>query len=162
MNVPTLHPDFADLLSCFVAEDVRFLVVGAFAVAAHGVVRATGDLDVWVRPDPENAGRVWRALQRFGAPLRRHGLGPEDFATPGAVYQMGLPPVRIDVLTRVDGVGFDEAWADRLVGQVGGLTLAFLGRRTLVRNKRAAGRPKDLQDVLLLAEAGVSVEDDPG
>lgn len=159
MSFPRLYPDFVDLLSSFLAEDVAFLLVGAFAVAANGVVRATGDLDVWVRPDEENARRVWRALSRFGAPLSNHRVTATDFAARGTVYQMGLPPMRIDVLTQIDGVEFDEAWDSRIVADVGGLPLAFLGRRELIRNKRAAGRKKDLQDIELLREAGVPIDD---
>jgi len=159
VSFPRLYPDFVDLLSSFLAEDVAFLLVGAFAVAANGVVRATGDLDVWVRPDEENARRVWRALSRFGAPLANHRVTATDFAARGTVYQMGLPPMRIDVLTQIDGVEFDEAWDSRIVADVGGLPLAFLGRRELIRNKRAAGRKKDLQDIELLREAGVPIDD---
>ena len=159
MSFPRLYPDFVDLLSSFLAEDVAFLLVGAFAVAANGVVRATGVLDVWVRPDEENARRVWRALSRFGAPLSNHRVTVTDFASRGTVYQMGLPPVRIDVLTQIDGVEFDEAWESRIVADVGGLPLAFLGRRELIRNKRASGRTKDLQDLELLREAGVPIDD---
>ena len=159
MSFPRLYPDFVDLLSSFLAEDVAFLLVGAFAVAANGVVRATGDLDVWVRPDEENARRVWRALSRFGAPLSNHRVSVSDFAARGTVYQLGLPPMRIDVLTQIDGVEFDEAWDARIVADVGGLPLAFLGRRELIRNKRAAGRKKDLQDIELLREAGVPIDD---
>lgn len=161
VSVPSLHPDFSDLLTCFREEQVEFLIVGAFALAANGVVRATGDLDVWVRPDPDNARRVWRALARFGAPLGRDDLKVSDLASPGTVYQMGLPPMRIDVLTGIDGVAFDEAWASRIEEQIGALRLCFLGRRDLVRNKRATGRIKDQQDVELLREAGVPVDDDP-
>lgn len=140
-------------------EDVAFLLVGAFAVAANGVVRATSDLDVWVRPDAENARRVWPALARFGAPLASHRVTVADLATPGTVYQMGLPPMRIDVLTRIDGVTFDESWETRIEADIGGLHLGFLGRRALIQSKRAAGRQKDLQDIELLREAGVRVDD---
>lgn len=138
---------------------MAFLLVGAFALAAYGVVRATGDLDVWVRPDEENTRRVWCALLRFGAPLAAHRVSVGDFAAPGAVYPMGLPPMRIDVLTQIDGVGFDQAWDSQIVAEVGGLQLPFLGARELIRNKRASGRKKDLQDIELLREAGVHVDD---
>ena len=159
MNLPRLYPDFADLLECLLQERVEFLLVGAFAVAANGVIRATSDLDIWVRPDPVNAGRVWTALARFGAPLQAHGVRISDFATAAAVYQMGLPPTRIDILTRIDGITFEEAWPGRIEADIGGLRVAFLGRRDLVRNKRASGRPKDIQDLELLRQAGVNVDD---
>lgn len=159
MRLPQLYPDFIDLIACLDQEGVEFLLVGAFAVAANGVIRATSGLDVWVRPEPANADRVWRALARFGAPLHAHGVRPGDFASPAAVYQMGLPPTRIDILTRIDGVTFDEAWPSRIEVDIGGVRVRILGRRELIRNKRAAGRPKDIQDIELLRQAGVPIDD---
>jgi hypothetical protein len=125
-------------------------VVGAHALAVHGVVRATGDLDLWVRPDPENAERAWRALARFGASLEAMGLTREDLTQPGTVYQIGLPPRRIDLLTEISGVGFDEAWSSKTLKDVEGLQIPFLGRQDLLQNKRASGRAKDLADIELL------------
>jgi hypothetical protein len=116
----------------------------------HGVVRTTGDLDIWVRPDSENAQRVWRALAGFGAPVEAMGLTLQDLSNPGTVYQIGLPPKRIDILTEISGVEFDEAWGSRIVQEADGLTIPFLGRQTLLRNKQASGRTKDLADVELL------------
>lgn len=145
-----LNPDFIDLLEAFNRAQVEFMVVGAHALAAHGVPRATGDLDVWVRPSPENASRVVTALTAFGAPLSQHQVTRDDFARPGTVYQMGLPPRRIDVLTQITGVAFDEAWPGRIELDLKDTRVAFLGREALLRNKRAAARPKDLLDVELL------------
>jgi hypothetical protein len=108
-----LNPDFRDLLLAFAAQGVEFVVVGAYALALHGVPRFTGDLDVFVRPSAENARKVWEALASFGAPVDAAGVQPSDFATPGIVYQIGLPPARVDVLTEISGVTFDEAWATR-------------------------------------------------
>ena len=125
---------------------VQFLIVGAHALAAHGLPRATGDLDVLVRPDPDNAQRVYRALAAFGAPMAAHGVSAADFEAPGNVYQLGLPPRRIDMLTQISGVIFEEAWESRLVIEIDGAPVAVLGRAELVRNKRAPGRPKDLVD----------------
>jgi len=142
-----LNPDFRDLLLAFSGEDVEFVVIGAHALALHGVPRGTGDLDVLVRPSEENAARVWRALVRFGAPMETAGVRAADFATRGIVYQIGLPPSRIDVLTEITGVTFDEAWASRMAVDLEGSTIWFLGREALVRNKQATGRPKDLADV---------------
>lgn len=159
MTAPALNEDFLDLLTAFVEESVEFLLVGAFALAANGAPRFTGDLDVWVRPDPVNAERVLRGLRRFGAPVDVHGLGVEDLGRAGSIYQMGLPPRRIDVLTQIDGVTFDDAWRGRIVVRIGDVTMPFLGLRELVRNKRAAGRPKDLLDIELLREAGAPVDD---
>lgn len=133
-----------------------FLVVGAHAMAVHGVPRATGDLDVWVRPDGDNAERVLRALIRFGAPIEAMNVKADDLARPGMIYQIGLPPRRIDILTEISAVDFDEAWASRLTQQIAGLDVPFLGRDALLRNKRASGRTKDLSDVVLLERQGGS------
>lgn len=149
-----LNADFLDLLEAFSRARVEFIVVGAHALAANGVVRATGDLDVWVRPSPENASRVVEALRDFGAPLAQHGVTEKDFARAGGVYQMGLPPRRIDVLTQISGVEFAEAWPERTMIALRELPVGFLGRAALLKNKRAAGRPKDLLDVDLLERQG--------
>jgi hypothetical protein len=146
-----LNPDFAEMLSALSDEGADYLLVGAYAMGAHGVPRATGDIDIWVRPAAPNAARVMRALVRFGAPLLN--LTVEDLARPGTVFQIGLPPRRIDLLTAIDGVGFDEAWSSRIEAKMGGLTVPVLGREALIRNKRAAGRPKDLVDVQVLERA---------
>jgi hypothetical protein len=128
------------------AADARFLIVGGYAVALHGRPRATKDLDVWVEASTENAGRVFQALRAFGAPL--HGLTERDFATPDVALQIGVPPQRVDVLTRVSGVAFEEAWPNRVEVTLGpDLRCAFVGLADLLRNKRAAGRPQDLADV---------------
>ena len=145
-----LNDDFRDLLLALQEEGAEFVVVGAYAVAAHGAPRATGDLDVLVRPTGENAARVYRALLRFGAPLQALDIAEADLARPGMVCQIGLPPRRIDVITEISGVSFDEAWADRLVREVDGLQLVFPSLDVLIRNKRASGRPKDLADVARL------------
>jgi hypothetical protein len=140
-----MNPDFVDLLRAFIAADVRFLVVGAYALAIHGRPRATGDLDVWIEPAPANASRVVRALAQFGAPLA--DISEADFSTPGVTYQIGVPPGRIDVLTELTGLTFDEAWADRLRRPFGDVDVDFIGRASFIRNKRATGRPKDLGDI---------------
>lgn len=142
-----LNPDFRDLLECFGREGVEYVLVGAYALAFHGSPRATGAIDVFVRATVPNAERVWRALVAFGAPLAAAGVKPQDFAAPGIVYQVGLPPRRIDILTDISGVSFDEAWASRVLGDLEGLAVPFLGRQTLIANKRASGRLKDLADV---------------
>jgi hypothetical protein len=140
-----MNPDFRDLLAEFNAHGVEFLVVGAHALAAHGLVRATKDLDVWVRPAPENAARVIAALRTFGAPL--HDLTAEDLTRPGLIFQIGVDPLRIDVITTIDGVGFDEAWPERTEARFADQTVGVLSRRHLIQNKRAAGREQDLLDV---------------
>jgi hypothetical protein len=140
------------MLSRLQEQGAAFLVVGAHALALHGYVRATGDLDLWVRPDPVNAEKVWQALVRFGAPIEAMGLTLKDLARPGIVYQIGLPPRRIDLLTEISGMSFDEAWPERVVEAVGSLQVPFLGREALIRNKKATGRPKDLSDVAALEQ----------
>lgn len=144
--------DFVDILNDFSAANVEFVVVGAHAMALHGVPRATGDLDLFVRPSSENAGRVLSALQAFGAPLAAHGVTQGDFETPDTVYQIGLPPRRIDIMTSISGVDFDEAWESREQVDIDGTQVPFLGRDALIRNKRSSGRDKDLVDLRLLTE----------
>jgi len=150
MTIPRLHRDFEDFLHALCDAAADFLVVGAYAMAFHGVPRATGDIDVLVRPTPDNARRVWQALVSFGAPLAAAGLTVEDLHTPGTVYQMGVVPRRIDVLTDITGVTFDEAWSTRVAREIAGSTIHFIGRDALARNKRATGRPKDLADLEIL------------
>ncbi len=147
-----MNEDFRDILAALLGSGARFLVVGAHAMAAHGVPRATGDLDLWVARDEDNAARVFSALKGFGAPVAALGLTLADLTRPDRVIQLGLPPRRIDILTGISGVGFDDAWVDRLRHSVGDLNVPFLGRAALVRNKRAAGRAKDLADLEALGE----------
>ena len=144
-----LNPDFHDMLSVLCDEGAEFLLVGAYALATHGLPRATGDMDIWIRRSEENAERVWRALRRFGAPLT--GLTEDDLNTPNLVFQIGIAPRRIDILTSIDAVQFDEAWPDRRVVEIEGLSIGVIGRLHLIRNKRAVGRPQDLADVAWLA-----------
>jgi hypothetical protein len=140
-----MNQDFVDLLRDFLAADVRFLIVGAYALAHHGRPRATGDLDVWVDATPDNASRVLRALAAFGAPLG--GVSATELSTPGVVFQIGIAPRRIDILTELTGLTFDEAWSDREAGRFGDLTVDFIGRAAFIRNKRATGRARDLGDI---------------
>ena len=149
---PDVNEDFEDVLAALSAEHCEFVVVGAHALAAHGAPRATGDLDVFVRPSPENAARVFRALVRFGAPLAAHGVSAKDFSTVGTIYQIGLPPRRIDLLTSLSGVTFDEAIASTVVGHVGAQEVKCIGIDAMIRNKRASGRTKDLADAEVLEE----------
>ena len=128
------------------------MVVGAHALAAHGVARATGDIDILVRPNRENALRVLQALGAFGAPLANHGVGVAELATPGIVYPLGLPPRRIDILTAIDAVPFDTAWQGRVSQKIDGRQIPFLGKKELIHNKRSTGRARDLLDLALLEE----------
>jgi hypothetical protein len=149
-----VNEDFRDLLAALLGVEARFLVVGAHALAVHGVPRATGDLNVWIAADPANAERVWSGLMRFGAPVATLGVRRDDLTQPDRVVQIGLPPRRIDILTSISGVAFDEAWPERVTHEVDGLVVPFLGRSALVRNKRATGRTKDQADLEALGEIG--------
>lgn len=152
MTLEGLHEDFRDLLVLFADAGVEFVIVGAYALAFHGAPRASGDIDLFVRPSLANAQRVFDELPRFGAPLESAGVTAGDFAQPAAVYQIGLPPRRIDVLTEISGVTFDEAWTSRVVGEVEGRTVGFIGRAALLKNKEASGRPKDIADAARLRQ----------
>lgn len=143
-----LNPDFRDMLSVFCEEKVEFLLVGAYALAVHGLPRATGDMDLWVARSEENARRVRRALARFGAPTS--DLDEHDVQTPGLVFQVGVAPRRIDIMTSVDGVEFDDAWKHRLEIEVAGLRIPVICRDHLLKNKKATGRPQDLADLARL------------
>lgn len=140
-----MNPDFVDLLRAFIAADVRFLVVGAYALAVHGRPRATGALDIWVDATGENAGRVTRALATFGAPM--HDVTEADFAASSVTYQIGVAPGRIDILTELTGVIFADAWPGRMAAPFGEIDVNFIGREAFIRNKRATGRLKDLADI---------------
>ncbi len=140
-----LNRDHLDLLRAFIDAEVRFLVVGAHAVGYHAQPRATGDLAVWIEASLDNARRAHDALAAFGAPLE--DLSVPDLATPGIVFQMGVPPNRIDVLNEISGVGFTEAWKARSEATVAGMKVPVIGFDSLLANKRAAGRPKDLGDI---------------
>ena len=143
-----LNPDFRDMLSCLKDEGVDFIVVGAYALAAHGLTRATGDIDVWLRMSPDNARKVLRALAKFGAPTS--DLSEEDFTIPTTVLQLGVAPGRIDLLTAIDGVEFDEAAHDKVKIDVDGVEVFVLSKKDLLKNKLAAGRDKDLSDIVWL------------
>lgn len=153
-QAPELNDDFRDMLECLLEAEVEFVIVGAHALSVHGFARATGDIDILVEPTPENARRVMRALSSFGAPVGAHGVSERDFTTLGNVYQIGLPPRRIDLLTEITGVDFERAKTSRVLARVGDLELPFLGRDALIANKRAAGRPKDLVDAAELESLG--------
>ena len=145
-----MNRDFAEMLSALSDAGAEFLVVGAHALAAHGSPRATGDLDIWVNPTRANARRVLDALAVFGAPLGNLTL--EDLMAADTVFQIGVPPCRVDILSGISGVSFKEAWPRRVVLDIEGMTVPVLGRMDFVTNKRASGRPKDHLDLDLLGE----------
>jgi hypothetical protein len=146
-----VNPDFRDLFSILNEEKVEYLVAGAHAVIYHTEPRYTKDLDIWVNPTPENAQRVYKALARFGAPLR--DISAADFCDPDLVYQIGVAPNRIDILMGVSGVGFSSAWADRVASTYGGIPILIMGKSSLLAAKKAAGRPQDLLDVEKLQQS---------
>lgn len=137
-----LAPDFDEFIGSLTAHGVEFLVVGAYALALHGAPRFTGDLDVLVRPDRDNATRLLAALEAFGFPVTELSL--EAVVDRRRMLQMGLPPVQIQVMSAISGVEWEEAWANRMEAPLGRHRVSFLGRETFLRNKRAAGRPRDL------------------
>ena len=143
-----MNRDFVEMLSALSAAGVEYLIVGAYAMAAHGWPRATGDIDIWVRPTLENAERVMQALKQYGAPLS--DLTAADLTRPDTVFQIGLPPGRVDILSGVSGIEFDEAWATRMAVPLAGVETSAIGFDALLKNKVAAGRPKDLADVAWL------------
>ena len=140
-----MNPDFKELLLAFNAHNVDYLIVGAHAMAAHGHVRATKDLDIWVRPDQNNAERVLRALADFGSPVS--DLSTDDLTRKNTIFQIGMPPLRIDIITAIDGVEFTQAWPDRLETVFGGVPASVISRHHLITNKKTAARLQDLADV---------------
>lgn len=143
--------DFKELLESFNARRVEYVIVGAYALAHHGVPRFTGDLDVLVRPTPDNARRILTALNAFG--FESAGFTVDDFTTPERVVQLGVPPVRVDILTTISGVSWESADAGKVAADYGGTPVYFLGRAELVANKRACGRARDLADLEALGES---------
>jgi len=140
-----LSQDFKEWLACLIDTKTEFVVVGGYALAHHGCPRFTGDIDVLVRASPENAARIVEALARFG--FGSLGLKPSDFHAEGPVVQLGFAPQRIDILTRIDGVGWDAASRDPSIAEIGGMQVPFISRAALIANKRASGRLKDLADI---------------
>ena len=145
-----LFDDFRDILVELHRAGARFVVLGGHAVAFHGHPRATKDLDVLAEPSPDNAKRVYAALAAFGAPLSAFEVGVEDFASYDGVLQLGVPPRRIDIINRADGITFAEAVADGESFDLDGCAIPVIGRGALLKNKRAAGRPQDIADVKAL------------
>jgi hypothetical protein len=140
----SLNRDFSDLLSELNGEEARYLLVGGYALSSYGRPRATGDLDLWIEPSLLNAEKVFRALANYGAPLER--ITPADFTNPGIILQIGVAPNRVDILTSLTGLTFDEAWKNRKPTSFGEIPLFVISESDFVRNKRSVGRPQDLVD----------------
>ncbi len=145
-----VNSDFTELLNLFNANDVRYLIIGGYAVVQYAEPRFTKDLDVWVSADSSNAKAVFRALSAFGAPLA--GMTEQDFAAEGYFYQMGVPPVRVDVLMGIPGVDFEQAWQNRVQVDFEGLVVTFISKPDLIKAKLAAGRDQDLKDAKSLSK----------
>ncbi len=143
-----LDQDFNEFVALLATHDVRYMIVGGYALAAHGLPRATGDLDAWIWADPINAQRLLIALDEFG--LGGVGIEEADLTSPDRVIQLGYPPYRIDLLTQISGVEFEKAWARHIEVILDGVKVPFIGREDLIVNKRATGRPQDIADVLRL------------
>ena len=148
-----MNPDFEDFLEALTHANARFLVAGAHALALHGVARSTGDMDVWIDVSEENAERVWAALTEFGAPIESLGITRDDFVKPDLVIQLGIPPRRIDILTGLSGLSFNDAWMNRVLHDSGSMRIPFISRADLVINKRETGRLKDKADLEALGES---------
>ena len=144
------HPDFKDLLALLNEHKVEYIIVGAYALAFHGAPRFTGDIDIYVNPTKENANRIVSALFAFG--FGTLGLTPEDFQKPDQVIQLGVPPVRIDLITSITGVSWDQANAGKISGNYGNIPVSFLGRAQYIANKKATGRAKDWADIEALED----------
>jgi hypothetical protein len=142
-----LPQDFSDLLIELCQAQAEFLLVGGWAVILYGHVRATDDLDIFVRPSAENSGRVFAALEAFGAPLQAHAVGQAHFANEGDAYRFGIAPLKIEVLTKISGVSFDEALQGSQSFELDGYQIPYIGKSALIANKKSAGRHKDLADV---------------
>ena len=145
-----LDQDFNEFVQLLLANEVRFLIIGGYALAAHGVPRYTGDLDAWLWINGDNADRVLMALESFG--FGSLNITREDLLTPDTVIQLGYPPHRIDLLTGIDGVDFDSAWSRHVEFVINGQLVPFIGRDDLIINKKAVARPQDLADVAKLEE----------
>ena len=139
-----LNSDYKDMLQVLLDNDVKFLLVGAYAMGVHGYPRATGDIDIWVEPSAENSARVYRSMAAFGAPL--HEIGETTFTAPGIVFQIGVAPRRIDIITTISGIGFDDAQKQQQIIKIEGLSIPILSLDDMIRNKRATGRDKDRLD----------------
>lgn len=146
-----VNSDFSDLLNLFKANNVKYMVIGGYAVVQYTEPRFTKDLDLWISTHPKNADAVFNALKEFGAPLE--GMSPKDFSEEGYFYQMGVPPVRVDILMGIPGVQFDEAWERRVEVQFDDVSVTIISREDLIQAKRAAGRPQDLLDADSLEQA---------
>ncbi|MDY6968922.1 MAG: nucleotidyltransferase [Spirochaetota bacterium] len=143
-----LNKDYKEMLQLLLENQIDFILVGAYALGAHGYPRATGDIDIWVKPDEENSKKIYKALKQFGAPIDQ--IKMNDFATEGIIFQIGIIPRRIDIITQIDGVNYNDANEDKIVVEIEGLKVPVLSLDKLIINKMSTGREKDKLDVKLL------------
>jgi hypothetical protein len=145
-----LQADFAELLELFNSRNVEYVIVGGYALAYHGAPRFTGDLDILIKPELQNAERIVAALGAFG--FGSLSIDAAELIKPDQVIQLGMPPVRIDLLTSLTGASWDDIWSERIRGTYGDTPTSYIGRKQLIANKRATGRPRDLADLERLGE----------
>ncbi len=143
-----LNQDYKEMLLTLLEEDVKFILVGAYALAALGFPRATGDMDIFIQPDQDNAAKVYKALRKFGAPLQN--ITVEDFSIPGTIFQIGIIPRRIDIINSIDGVTFDDAYKDKTIVKIENLSIPVLSKEKMIKNKKSTGRAKDKVDAEIL------------
>ena len=143
-----MNEDYKEMLQSLLDQKVEFIVVGAYALAAHGFPRATGDMDIWIKPNEKNSKKVYKALARFGAPINK--IREDEFSQPGLIFQIGVVPRRIDIITKIDAVEFGEADSDKIFVDIDDLKIPVLSIDKLIKNKMATGREKDLLDAKLL------------
>jgi len=139
-----LNEDYREMLQTLLNNKVKFLVVGAYAMGAQGYPRATGDFDIWVKPSSENSKKVYNSVADFGAPLKR--INPGTFVEKGIIFQIGVAPRRIDILTFIDGIEFDKAYREKEIIKIEDIKIPFLSKDNLIKNKEATGREKDKLD----------------
>jgi len=151
-----LNEDYKEMLQLLLEEQVDFIIVGAYALGAHGYPRATGDIDIWVKPNNTNSRKLYKALARFGAPLEQIEI--DDFSMEGIIFQIGVIPRRIDIITKIDGVTYQEADEDKITVEVEGLMLPVISLEKLIKNKMATGREKDELDIKTLKKRKIHNE----
>jgi len=145
-----LNEDYKEMLQILLKNEARFLIVGAYAMGAYGYPRATGDIDIWVEGSPENSEKIYKSLSEFGSPLSE--LSRDTFCEKGIIFQIGVVPRRIDIITCIDGVEFPQAYQNKQEVEIEGLKIPFLSKEDIMRNKEAAGRDKDKLDIKYLRE----------
>jgi len=145
-----VQKDFEELLALFNKKRIKYLIVGGYALAFHGAPRYTGDIDIFVNPDSRNAELIMAALEKFG--FGNVDIKKTDFEKPGWVIQLGVPPVRVDIITSLTGISWKESYSKRVRGKYGDVPVNYIGKRQLIKNKRAIARKKDLADIEALGE----------